>query len=98
MLSSITIGTTAKSILQDETFILLENNEGNAWGGGRFNQSINSSQFSNTNYSFTGELTITKLDFTNRIVSGTFWFDLENPFSGEIVQIREGRFDTLFTE
>jgi len=44
-----------------------------------------------------GKLTITKLDFEKRIVSGIFWFDLQHPITGERIEIREGRFDTLFT-
>tara|TARA_R110002073_G_scaffold161723_3_gene317375 strand:+ start:24165 stop:24704 length:540 start_codon:yes stop_codon:yes gene_type:complete len=39
-----------------------------------------------------GELTITNHDFNNAILSGTFWFDAINSV-GEIVEIREGRFD-----
>jgi Family of unknown function (DUF6252) len=46
----------------------------------------------NTNKATTGELKITKLDPTNSIISGTFWFDAVNS-AGEVVQIREGRFD-----
>jgi hypothetical protein len=40
-------------------------------------------------------MTITKLDIENQIVSGTFWLDVENPFTGETIEIREGRFDTI---
>ena len=65
-------------------------------GGGSLDVNIFESSF--TNQEYTGELIITKLDFNNQIVSGTFWFDLENPFTGERVEIREGRFDTLFTQ
>lgn len=39
-----------------------------------------------------GELRITKFDTINQLVSGTFWFDAKNS-SGQIVQIRDGRFD-----
>lgn len=39
-----------------------------------------------------GQLVIKKFDTVNQIVSGTFWFDAKNS-SGQIVQIREGRFD-----
>jgi len=39
-----------------------------------------------------GELTITKFDTINQIVSGRFWFDAKND-NGQIVQVREGRFD-----
>lgn len=98
MVTSINLGTTEKTIMEGETLNLIENISGNAWAGNRFLMDINSSEFSNTNQTHTGELTITKLDFTNNIVSGTFWFDVENPFTGEIVEIRDGRFDTLFTQ
>ena len=39
-----------------------------------------------------GELKITHHDFSNAILSGTFWFDAVNS-NGEIVEVREGRFD-----
>jgi hypothetical protein len=39
-----------------------------------------------------GELTITNHIFNKAILSGTFWFDAINS-NGEIMQIREGRFD-----
>lgn len=53
---------------------------------------------SRTNSEYTGELTITKLDMENEIVSGTFWFDIENPLTGERIKVREGRFDTHFSQ
>lgn len=49
-----------------------------------------------TNAIDTGEITIKKLDETNRIVSGTFWFDAINSF-GEKVQVRSGRFDMKYS-
>ena len=45
----------------------------------------------------TGELKITKLDFTNNIVSGTFWFDVKDN-QNVVHQIRDGRFDMKFTQ
>jgi hypothetical protein len=39
-----------------------------------------------------GQLTITKFDTVNQIISGRFWFDAKNS-NGQIVQVREGRFD-----
>jgi hypothetical protein len=48
-----------------------------------------------TNETITGELTITKLDRYNQIISGTFWFDAVNE-RGEKVEIREGRFDMKY--
>ncbi|WP_338157225.1 hypothetical protein [Avrilella dinanensis] len=43
-------------------------------------------------------MTITRFDIDEEIVSGTFWFDLENPWTGETIEIREGRFDTHFSQ
>jgi len=43
-----------------------------------------------------GQLTITKFDTINQIVSGTFWFDAIDSATGKIVQIREGRFDLFY--
>ena len=53
---------------------------------------------SETNMKYTGELTITTLNMEKEIVSGTFWYDIENPYTGEKVEIREGRFDTHFSQ
>ena len=50
-----------------------------------------------TKGSFKGELHITRLDETKQIVSGTFWFDAVNA-QGEKVEVREGRFDMVYTK
>ena len=97
-LISVDIGTYNKEIFENETYQLIENINGHAWGGGSFNPNNTSQEFSTTNLQYKGELSISKLDFTNNIVSGTFWFDLENPYTNETVEIRNGRFDTLFTQ
>ena len=98
MITSVGLGTDKKQIEQGITYQLVEPTHGNANGGTGITKSISIGTISFTNSQYTGELTITKLDFTNHIVSGTFWFDVENPYTGETVQIREGRFDTLFTQ
>jgi len=90
------IGTENKAISENEILTLVKREVGNAWGGG-FSSPFDYYPFSETNSEYTGELTITKLDFEKRIVSGTFWFDLKSPRTGERIEIREGRFDTLFT-
>ena len=59
-------------------------------GGGRY--ALNSNNNYYTNLIKTGELTITRVDLSNSIISGTFWFDAINS-EGEVVEIREGRFD-----
>ena len=50
-----------------------------------------------TNNSIIGELRITKLDQTNAIISGTFWFDAINN-AGVKVEVREGRFDMQYSQ
>jgi hypothetical protein len=95
---NIYILTQKREIAQNETLSFLEIQDGNAYAGCGFSYSPTESYQSYTDAQYTGELTITKLDFTNNIVSGTFWFDIEHPVTGETVQIREGRFDTLFTQ
>ena len=49
-----------------------------------------------TNNLYSGKLVITKLDESNQIVSGTFWFDAINANGGK-VEIRQGRFDMRYS-
>jgi len=58
--------------------------------GGFYSLSISNRYF--TNSIKTGVLKITRLDLSNSIISGTFWFDAINQ-AGETVEVREGRFD-----
>lgn len=95
---SVNIGTEKKEIKENETYKLMDIVPNNAWAGSSFNPNSTSQIFTTTNSKYTGELYISKFDLVNNIVSGTFWYDIENPYTGEIVEIREGRFDTLFTE
>ena len=88
-LIGINIGTNSKQIFEGEQYQLLEYIPNNASAAYIFNLNQN---FTTANY--TGVLTITKL--TNQIVSGTFWFDVQDQ-NGVIHQIREGRFDMLYT-
>ena len=97
-LISVGVGTYKKEIKENETYKLTENVYYNAWAGSSFNPNSTSQIFTTTNSKYTGELYISKFDLVNNIVSGTFWYDIENPYTGETVEIREGRFDTLFTE
>lgn len=43
-----------------------------------------------------GEITISFHDIENNVIAGTFWFDAGNE-NGEIVEIRDGRFDKEIT-
>jgi hypothetical protein len=57
-------------------------------------ESLNFNRFY-TNLINKGELTITRFDDINQIMSGTFWFDAVND-KGDKVEVREGRFDVHF--
>lgn len=96
--SNIYLGTIKKEILENNEYILLGPNIGNAGAGAGFSISQSNYQVSHTSTNYTGLLKITKLDFNSNIISGTFSFDIPHPVTGEIIQIRDGRFDTLFTQ
>ncbi len=44
---------------------------------------------------FNGQLTITRFDRQNGVCSGTFWFDAKDEETGELVEVRDGRFDVI---
>lgn len=94
----INLSTNKKEIFEGETYKLSENIEGNVWAGGYFIISNREGKLVTTSLENTGSLKITKLDFEKRIVSGTFEFDIVHPETGEIIEVRQGRFDTLFTQ
>ncbi len=85
-----------RTLEQGMTYQLKERIAGSFSAGASFILSPTTGASAFTDLSFTGELNINKFDLQNQIVSGTFWFDVENPYTGERVEIREGRFDTHF--
>jgi hypothetical protein len=95
---AITLGTLNRSISQNETLMLIDRVDSNAWGGALFSPSTNDTMLGKTDSVNTGVLTITKLDFENNIISGTFEMTVVNPYTNQLVEITEGRFDTLFTQ
>ena len=91
ILIGIDIGTNAKQIFENETYGLLEyapNNASAAYIFGTFENF--------TNNIYIGELKISKLDQVNYIVSGTFWFDVQDTY-GVFHHITDGRFDFQYT-
>ena len=89
------LSSNASKIEENAQYTLNCNEPGNHYGEVAFTGQLLGATTCNTNF---GTMTITKLDFTNNIVSGTFEFDIIHPDTGEIIQIRDGRFDTLFTQ
>lgn len=90
---AVSIKTGRTSLQVNQTYLLNKNttDDGDFTGGGG-NYDIGASNRYFTNTIKTGELKITRIDLQNSIVSGIFWFDAINA-DGEIVEIREGRFD-----
>lgn len=89
---------TSKIPLEVNTSYALSNPDDSSLMGGGGEYSINGDEIQyNTIQNNTGELTITHLDEQNRIVSGTFWFDAVNE-DGEVVEVREGRFDVTYSQ
>ncbi len=84
---------------EGSTYVLSEEGDGNVTGSALFNEGI-WPYISETEGEYSGEFTITKFikGVGNPIVSGTFWFDVENPFTGETVHITNGRFDTMYID
>jgi hypothetical protein len=96
----ITLGTSTHNLKIEEgkTYILQAKIDGNATGNYYFGDDITGvNELVRTTDIEKGEMTITKLDFTKNIVSGTFWYDIKDG-KGVIHQIREGRFDMPFTQ
>ena len=60
-----------------------------------YGESNYNSTFFQTSEIYTGEILFTNFDDLNGIVSGTFWFDALSE-DGEVVEIREGRFDMKY--
>ena len=76
-------------IFEGQTYLLKEKIDGNGYGTYSY-----AANFTYTSQIQTGELKITKL--TSNIVSGTFSYDVID-YQGNLHQIREGRFDMLYT-
>jgi len=98
-LKGINVFTSIIQLEEGETYIL-QNPDDNTISGGGGEYSLFSS-FSNpieynTNSTYSGELTITRLDTSNSIISGTFWFDAVNT-NDEVIEVREGRFDMQYS-
>lgn len=93
---TVTVGTGYLDLQANQTYVLNKNFDDDGdytGGGGTYSTStLNTYQ---TNMNNVGELTITRIDTSNSIISGTFWFDAINQ-EGEVVEIREGRFDYVY--
>ena len=96
-LFSIVVGLSSDGLVVGTTYDLKDRKLGNPWGGiGFVYEPEIPYQTNYTNGStYKGEFTITKLDLQNQIISGTFWFDVKDPKTGETRKVRDGRFDVV---
>jgi len=92
----LSVGIFTDSLIISTGNFLLENNQkGSAYGlYTRYTGTVHVKYY--TSKDLPGELTITKFDEINQIVSGTFWFNLITS-SGDTLKITNGRFDMQFT-
>ncbi len=88
---SINLGFLDFEDLNANTYILSSRVEDGTGGGGIY---IDVFGVYDTTEEHTGFISITHYDYDNRIISGTFEFDVE--VDGEIVHITDGRFDMKF--
>lgn len=93
---SIALGAS-RELLEGETYQLIESEPGNVFANIFIVQTLETFEFSETSVANPGTMTLTRFDVQNGIASGTFSFTVIHPFTGETIEITEGRFDTLFT-
>ena len=98
LIVNVGIGGYYINLIEGLTYDLKEIKKHNVTGSILFSNDGVFAESSSTNSEYTGELIITKLDMENEIVSGTFWFDVKHPLTGERVEVRDGRFDTHFSQ
>ncbi len=97
-LMKISMGNMENAPIEEGKTYILNGDIPGYFGGAGLLNGFNNFESVVTNNNYTGEMTITKFDLENEIVSGTFWFDIENPWTGEKIEVREGRFDTHFSQ
>uniref|UniRef100_UPI00404B6A77 hypothetical protein n=1 Tax=Flavobacterium sp. TaxID=239 RepID=UPI00404B6A77 len=97
---SVNISLNPNQLVENTTYNLIartldtNNNYNSNFGEYAVSSNINSIiQYVTTN-THIGELKITKLDTQQKIISGTFWYDAI--LAGEIIEVREGRFDMRY--
>ena len=93
-LRGVTLLSNKLEFVQGNTYVL-KNEDSNNSTFAFFNGGYNNGY--KTTETIIGEIKIIKLDETNLIISGTFWFNAIKVSTGEIIHITEGRFDMQYT-
>lgn len=95
---NIRISTSAFEIFENNTYQLIEPMDGNAHAAVIFNFNGVQTNENTTDTQYTGNLTITKLDAQNKVVSGIFNFQILDIINNKVYNITDGRFDTQYTQ
>jgi hypothetical protein len=97
---SIGLGSSNSELVENQTYMLLSASDGNKFAnvGFLYDPDLPGIVFNTTDMNHTGIMIITKLDEQNKIVSGTFEFEILNPDDGQVYQITEGRFDSFYAQ
>lgn len=97
---TVQFATNPEQLVENTTYILGLKTDNcsnyNSNFGEYYFLSFDGDKYYGTTNIYTGELKIIKLDTQQKIISGTFWFDAI--LSGEIIEIREGRFDMHYVD
>ena len=96
---SINISLNPQQLTEGSTYMLvLRTNNGSSYtsnfGEYIITNNINSGFQYRTTNTITGEIKITKLNASQKIISGTFWYD--SILSNDIIKVRDGRFDMRY--
>ena len=97
---SINISLNPNFLTQNTTYLLGKITDNGSSYTSNFGEYIVTSNIANailysTNEILVGEIKINKLNTAQRIIAGTFWYDAINP-QGEVVKVRDGRFDMRY--
>ena len=99
ILKSVSVATNEQLVEGNTYFLIAKEDDGQNYTSNFGEFTIYSNVYEPNYFQTTGlnigQLTITKLDPSQNIISGTFWFDAINE-SGEVTEIRDGRFDVHF--
>ncbi len=95
ILRQVRLASEEAEIEEDSTYSLKCNEAGEVYAEVGFPNVLLGNDTCESNF---GNLNITRFDLNESIVSGTFEFDIIDPRDNSIIEIREGRFDALFTQ
>lgn len=93
-LQSIGMGLFDGIGIRIKTYIL----NGTTSGSADYKNSTTSNDIYKTDLTRIGELKITALDKTNKIIAGTFYFEAYNPVQNKSVNISNGQFRLRYTD